>query len=134
MINCIAVVISYWLLLSRFDGPLKINLESYVLIDRHSINLLLLVIEFCLNRFPVQIFHFIYAANFGVLYETFNVIYDFTAGNSVYPLTDWRNNAVVSLGAFIGSLFFTAIVHVVWYFLYRMKLKVTNSHSENNIV
>ena len=64
----------------------------------------------------------------------FNVIYDFTAGSSVYPLTDWRNNAVISLGAFIGSLFLTAIVHVVWYFLYRMKLKVTNSHSENNMV
>ena len=55
--NCTVVVISYWLLLSRFDRPLKINLESYLLIDRHSINLLLLVIQFCLNRFPVQTFH-----------------------------------------------------------------------------
>ena len=132
--NCTVVVISYWLLLSRFDGPLKINLESYLLIDRQGISLLLLIFESCLNRFPVQIFHFVYPVGFGVLYGMFNMIYDFTAGNSVYPLTDWRNNTVISLGAFIESLFSTAIVHVTWYFLYRIKLKVTNSHSENNIV
>ena len=132
--NCTVVVISYWLLLSRFDEPLKLNLESYLLIDRHGINLLLLIIEFCLNRFPVQIFHFIYPVGFGVLYGMFNVIYDFAAGSSIYPLTDWRNNTAISIGAFTGTLFFTAIIHVAWYFLYRIKLKVTSSHSENNIV
>lgn len=113
---CSLVVIFYWTLLHDFNRKLKLDLRTYLLIDRHGINLFLLLVEFSVNIIPVQILHFIYP------------------GDGVYSFIDWRNNTEQSVAAFIGALVAIIILHIVWYFIYRVKIKFGSSHSRNLIV
>lgn len=131
---CSLVVIFYWTLLHDFNRKLKLDLRTYLLIDRHGINLFLLLVEFSVNIIPVQILHFIYPLGFGVLYGIFNITYFFVTGDGAYSFIDWRNNTGQSVAAFIGALVAIIILHIVWYFIYRVKIKFGSSHSRNLIV
>ena len=131
---CSLVVIFYWAVLHDFNTPLKLNLRSYLLIDRHGINLFLLVVEFFLHRIPLQILHFIYPFGFGLLYAMFNIIYFFITGDGVYKFIDWRDNLGQTIGTFIGVMVFIIIMHIVLFFIYWVKSRCANTHSRNVIV
>lgn len=131
---CSLVVIFYWTVLHDFNTPLELNLQSYLLIDRHGINLFLLVVEFFLHIVPIQILHFIYPFGFGLLYAIFNITYFFITGDGVYEFVDWRDNLGPTIGTFIGTMVFIIIMHVVLFFIYLAKSRCANSHSRNVIV
>ena len=131
---CSIVVIFYWAVLHDFNTPLKLNLKSYLLIDRHGINLFLMIVEFFLHIIPVQFLHFIYPFGFGLLYAIFNIIYFFITGNGVYGFIDWRDNLGRTIGTLIGTLVFIIIVHTVLFFIYWVKSRCVTSHSQNVVV
>ena len=131
---CSLVVIFYWAVLHDFNTPLELNLSSYLLIDRHGINLFLLVVEFFLHIIPVRFLHFIYPFGFGLLYAIFNIIYFFITGDGVYEFIDWRDNLGQTIGTFIGALVFILIMHIVLFFIFWAKSRCAKSHSRNVIV
>lgn len=131
---CSLVVIFYWAVLHDFNTPLELNLQSYLLIDRHGINLFLLVVEFFLHIVPIQMLHFIYPFGFGLLYAIFNITYFFITGDGVYEFVDWRDNLGPTIGTFIGVMVFIIIMHIVLFFVYLAKSRCANSHSRNVIV
>ena len=131
---CSLVVIFYWAVLHDFNTPLELNLSSYLLIDRHGINLFLLVVEFFLHIIPVHFLHFIYPFGFGLLYAIFNIIYFFITGDGVYEFIDWRDNLGQTIGTFIGALVFILIMHIVLFFIFWAKSRCAKSHSRNVIV
>jgi len=109
------VVLSYWFII--FDGELKADFSSFLTIDRHGINLLLIAIDFFLNRIPLKFLHFLYASIFMFVYLIFNLIYTVSANDAVYKDADWNANPGKAAAIFIGLVVASMFFHIIWFFI-----------------
>ena len=120
---CTFVFFSYWILMFPTDTVLKNNehpLTTYITIDRHGINLLLLLLDFFLSCTPVRLLHFVYPLCTIALFFVYNSIYWASTGALVYgKVLDYGNNtgqavALVFVAVFIAS----PAAQFVWFLLF----------------
>lgn len=119
--SCTTVVVAYWTIL--FEGFDETAFQKYLQVDRHGINLLLLIIEFIFNKMPFRLLHAIYSVIFTLVYLIVNVTYTLVADDLVYKAADWINKPGVALAMFLGLLFATAFFHTCWFFINKLKRK-----------
>ena len=114
-----AVMITYWTaLFEGFDeGPLAIYLQF----DRHGIILILLLTEFGLNRIPFRLLHSLYPGLFIFAYLIVNLTYTLVSGEYAYSVTDSNKNRGATLGIFLGLAILTTVLHIVWFFINKLK-------------
>ena len=99
---CTQTAVVYWTALFPIANMNRTSYGWYIIVDRHGLNLILVLLEFALNRAPVRLLHSIYCAVFLVLYIVYNAIYwsvtkEFIYGNVL--------NYEKYLGFVIGIIF-----------------------------
>ena len=118
---CTVVVIMYWALLHDYDKKLSVDLDSYLTIDRHGVNLLLLLVDFFLHKIPFRILHFTFPFAVGVLYAIFNVSYWAGTENIIYSKFDWNQEPEQAAGFMVGLIVSIIFVHFILYWVHKLK-------------
>ena len=118
LVTCTFVFFAFWLMLApNRKGGYGPTLHSFLVIDRHGINWLLMIIDFVLNKIPVRLLHFVYTSLFLGLYMVYNSIYWATTGHLVYgKILDYGSNpGMVSGMAFGGMLVIIPLIQFAWF-------------------
>jgi len=116
------LIILYWALV--YDTKhFETGLLSYSYINDHGVLWILLLIDLSFNTIPIRILHVVYSILICVAYAVVTVVYNFAANETVYPVLDWKKKAGWSIAYMIGAVILVFIVQLVFYGLYRLKLK-----------
>ena len=125
LVICTEVTVIYWALLHDYKRNMALNLRDYLLIDRHGINLILLVIDFSVSKTPVRILHAVYPMLFGTIYTAFNVGYYTVTGEEIYPILDYANKPGLAFAYIAGGiLVVTPLCQHFWYCAYRLRKRL----------
>ena len=131
-IVCIAITVLFWALL--FDESTSRGaFDLFLSIDRHGLNLVLLLFEFMVNKIPVRIYHYIHPFVFLILYVAFNGVYFEFTGLLVYDVLDWTNPTNASLlviGVAVSGLF----LQFIFYFIDYLKRRFIAKEEDDDIV
>ena len=117
---CTFVFIAFWVMLApNQKRGFKPSLRTYLVIDRHGINLVLIVIDFVINKIPIRILQFVYSSVFLGLYFVYNSIYWSQTGNLVYgKILDYGSNGpTVAALALSGMFIAIPLIQVLWFAL-----------------
>jgi len=132
---CSFVFGAYWILIFPTDADVRSGdrpLAAFLTIDRHGINLLLLVIDFFLSCTPVRLLHFIYPSCALGLFFVYNGIYWASTGDLIYGevLNYGSNTGKAVTMVFMAVLVVSPIIQLLWLclFLLRTKLAAKNEH------
>ena len=110
---CTAVFILYWAF-HKEKQRIELTLSFYTTVDRHGINLILIVIDFVLHKVPYRILHFIYPAITIIVYVIFNVTYWSISGDKVYSLAKWETPGFM-IGCTVGVIALIFVLQCIWY-------------------
>ena len=105
--TCTFVFIAFWVMLApKRTGGYEPTLHTFLLIDRHGINLVLMIVDFLLNKIPVRLFHFFYTTLFLGLYLAYNSIYWAMTGDLIYgKILDYGSSPSRVVGLALGGGF-----------------------------
>ena len=94
------------LLAPNRKGRYEPTLRTFLLIDRHGINLVFMIVDFLLNRIPVRLLHFVYTTLFLGFYLAYNSIYWATTGDLIYgKILDYGSSPGKVVGLAAGGGF-----------------------------
>ena len=116
----ISVTALYW----SYIAPNHTKEENLtpISINHHGVLLVLIILDTFLVAFPVRALHFVYPFAFASSYTVFTVILHFTGVNStIYPVFDYVNQFPKTLALALGACIGCSAVHVVVFYLYRIK-------------
>ena len=134
--TCTFVVFTFWTVLFPRVGSLKgfTRYESYLLVDRHGINLILIMIEFTFNSHPVRFLHFIYTALFLLMYIIYNLIYWSESNRLIYGDVLNYGKYPGFVVALIASTVFLVlpIIQLLWYGAFRLRRRIAKKLSLND--
>lgn len=131
---CTSVVVIYWVLLHDYNTTLKADLDTYLNFDRHGVNLVLLIIDFCLHHIPLRFLHFVYPLLVSLVYLIFNVVYWAITEELIYSAIDWENDLGMAIGYSIGNLVLIIIAQFIWYWINQGKRKIRRAQQEAHYV
>lgn len=117
---CSFVFLSYWILVYPNDENIfKNSTLTFLTIDRHGINLLLLLVEQLISQTPIRILHFVYPAGLLLLYFISNMIYWATTKKLIYgKVLDYGNNTALAVVMVTIAIVIAApIIHLCWFSL-----------------
>ena len=126
---CSFVFCAYWTLMFRTDTAFRNNVDpitTYATIDRHGINLLLLLLDFFLSCTPVRLLHFVYSASTLVLFFIYNCIYWASTGDLVYgKVLDYGKHTGMAVAWVIFAVFIVPpLIQFVWFLLFLLRKKL----------
>ena len=122
--SSIVVTIVYWGFVSKkFEEKKQIDVFN---IQRHVVNTVVILIDFSLVAIPVRLLHVVYCYTYGVVYTLATlIIYWIKETPSVYTFLNWHAKpSKAAFVAFIVAVATPSVSHSVFYFLFRMKLKL----------
>eukprot|EP00795_Rhopilema_esculentum_P002132 gene2132-17719_t len=124
------VFFAYWFLVSSDDREFKESRNvaiRYMTIDRHGINLLILLIDFTLSRTPMRLLHCVYPSCLVGLYFISNCIYWASTGNLVYgPVLDYGRHTGKAVGMILAAVFIIApLIQLIWFMLYLLRRRLS---------
>jgi len=108
---CVATAAAIFVSVGFFAGVFPRIPRDYLTvvdINLHTMNTVLVILEFTIAAFPVRLLHVVYVYCYGLAYVIFSVIYwAFNHLNVMYPgLLDWNNpgttTVVLVVVAFVG--------------------------------
>ena len=117
---CTAIVGFYWAFLHDYKKSIESKFSFYITVDRHGINLVLMVIDFVLHKVPYRILHFIYPAITLIVYAIFNVIYWSVTGDKVYGFVKWEKPGFM-IGCTVGGIVLIFVLQCIWYGCHNIK-------------
>eukprot|EP00794_Sanderia_malayensis_P006028 gene6028-6729_t len=123
---CLFVFISYWILVFPIDEDITKNPTlTYITIDRHGINLLIVLIDFVCSKTPFHLLHFIYPSCFICLYFISNIIYWSITKKLIYgKMLDYGASTGSAVGMVIAAVVVAVpIFHLLWFLLHLVKKK-----------
>lgn len=99
---------------------------SFLNLNLHFLNSVLILLDFFVNRIPIRLFHFIYVSIFTVTYCLFLFILHITSQNSaIYKIVDWENNPKWAIIFSVGMIFLIApSVHSLIYLFRHFFIKI----------
>lgn len=102
------------------------NIGLWNNINLHAINSIIVLIHFISSAIPVRLLHFCYPFAYGIIYTIFNIIYwSVDKGhNIVYPILNWNKPQISIPCILIIAGIVSPLVHVGFYFIYRLKLYI----------
>ena len=112
---CFCVVVAFW---SIIYGP-NTNVTFFT-VDRHGIDLVLILVDFSLHKIPVRVLHFVYPTTFLILYMIFSVIFSHATDFIIYSAVDWRKNPTKSTLLFLALIIASGVVHFIFYWIDRL--------------
>ncbi len=121
---CTFVFFSYWILIFPKDEDINKNPRlTYLTIDRHGINFIVLIFEFICSNAPVHLLHFVYPSCFIGLYFISNMIYWSSTKHLIYgKMLDYRDNTGTAVGMVIAAVVVAIpFFHLCWFLLYLLK-------------
>ena len=123
---CGFVVFAYWVFISHKDTDLQKGKDStitYLTIDRHGVNFLLILLDFLLSSTPVNLLHFIYPSIFVAFYFIFNCIYWAITKTLIYgSILDYGNNTGVAVSmVFVAVFVAVPFGHMCWFLLFLLR-------------
>lgn len=112
------IVAGYWTVIHDYNEELAMDLDTFLKIDSHGINLVLLLIDFFLHKIPFRILHFIHPFLLACIYVIFHIIYWSVTEDTIYTATDWKNAPGFTVLSLVGFLLVIFIFHFILYLLY----------------
>ena len=91
----------------------------------HSVPMVVLVIEFCINCIPITWRHFIITFIIGLIYLMMNMVYSLDVAE-VYPVLDWKSTLGITLPILL--MMFTIIMEKMLMVCFKKKLKANGKH------
>lgn len=112
------IVAGYWTVVHDYSRELSMDLDTFLTIDSHGINLLLLILDFFVNKIPFRVLHFIHPFLLACIYVVFHIVYWATTDDIVYAATDWKNEPAITVLSLVGFLLVIFVFHFILYLLY----------------
>ena len=132
---CTFVFVCFWVIIApnRTRGYPP-TLHTFLVFDRHGINLVLLIVDFLLIRIPTRILHCIYPSISLGLYFLYNYIYWSKTGSLIYGKTlDYGTRGGFVAGLAIGGMLgLIPLMQLMWFSAYYMKQRNAKSKSDAN--
>ena len=133
--TCTFVFIGFWVMLApnRTRGY-EPSLHTFLLIDRHGINLCFMAVDFLLNKIPLRLFHFVYTALCFGLYLVYNSIYWTATGHLIYgKVLDYGSSPGMVVGLALGACcVIIPLLHFGWFVLSFLKQSYFNNGRDTN--
>lgn len=126
---CSFVFVAYWTLIFPIDTAFRNNVHpttTYATIDRHGINLLLLILDFFLSCTPVRLLHFVYSTCTLALFFIYNCVYWASTGELVYgKVLDYGEHTGMAVALVIFAVFIVPpLVQFLWFLLFLLRKKL----------
>lgn len=120
------VVLGYWLFLFSTKKSFGNAVVIYTTIDRHGLNLLLLLVDFFLSCTPVRLLHFVYPSAVLACYFIYNCIYWASTGTLVYgEMLDYGKNTGKAVAMVIVAVFIVPpLAQLAWFMLFLLRNKL----------
>ena len=122
--TCTFVFVAFWVMLAPYRKTgYTPTLHTFLLFDRHGINLVLIAIDFAVNKIPVRLLHFVYTTLLFGLYLVYNSIYWASTGKLMYGKTlDYGSSPGRVAGLAVGGGFVAIpLIQLGWYMLSLLK-------------
>lgn len=136
--SCTVVFLAFWIILApKRKAGYSPSLHNFLVIDRHGINLGLMIIDFILNKIPIRLFHCFYTSLFLIMYLVYNAIYWSVTGVLIYgKILDYRSNlGMVIILALGGICIVIPLIQFTWFSLGILKhSKSKDIHDANGNV
>ncbi len=129
--HCTFITLAFWVMLAPSrKGGFPPSMRTYLVIDRHGINLLLLIIDFLVNKIPFRVLHCVYPSIFIGLYFIYNAIYWAITQKLVYgEILNYETRAGKIAGMVLGAVIFAVpIIQMIWFLAFILKKKLTKNH------
>ncbi|XP_060069185.1 uncharacterized protein LOC132549282 [Ylistrum balloti] len=118
--SAVILTITYWVLLAKSFAATSIN--------KHGLNAVYVILCVCLTAKPVKFQHFYQPVIYNLIYIIFCTIYQIASGHVVYSFLNWSERPVSSLLLSLSYVFLCCpVVHLMFYGLYRLRLRVARS-------
>ncbi|XP_076813642.1 protein rolling stone-like [Clavelina lepadiformis] len=133
--DAIIIDIAFWvgLKLVLFNG----SSQSALSINKHAINIVIMIIDIFLNDIPVRLLHFYHSSLFMLAYSVFSLIVHASGYTSaIYPVLDWQNNVGMAIGLCLGITFIASpVVHALVFFtFYQLRLFIAQQTVLSTVV
>ena len=119
------ITIAYWALLDANTGPFSIN--------RHAINLVIMIIDLFLCDIPFRIWHFYHGSFGAAVYTVFSLILHGAGYTSaIYSVLNWASRIGFTIGlVLLTILVFIPITHLIGFGFYHLRWYIARSCLEN---
>lgn len=112
------IVAGYWTVIHDYNKKLSTDLDSYLKIDSHGINLVLLLLDLFLNKIPFRVLHFIHPLLLACTYIIFHIAYWAITDDTIYMATDWKDAPGITVLSLCGFLLVIFVFHFILYLLH----------------
>ena len=125
---CTMVTILFWTVIFPIrDVSGLSSYQWYIVVDRHGLNLILVLVEFVLNRVPVRLLHFIYGVIVLILYIVYNAIYWSVSKKLIYGnVLNYGKYPGIVLGLIFGGILMLMIIQLCWFAAFRLRTRICN--------
>ena len=99
--------------------------SSFLDINIHGINTLIMIVDNFLSAVPIRIMHVIYPILYGLIYVLFSLIYyaTDTENHILYPdILDWSRPEITIPVIIIVVGILMPLIQLIWYGWYRLRL------------
>eukprot|EP00794_Sanderia_malayensis_P006029 gene6029-6730_t len=130
---CTCVFLMFWVIVAPGrEGGYSPSMKTFLVIDRHGINLILLIIDFTmLTKIPFRILHCLYASIFIGLFWIYNAIYWSITKKLIYSAMDYGTKPGFAIGMIlVAVLLVPPLIHFLWYLAHRLKIRCIGKLSE----
>lgn len=117
----VVVVMLFWVVLHN-EYPF-----SFMTVSSHGIVFILLLIDYTFHMIPFRILHFVYAWFGAAAFTVFAVTYNFVTKRPVYSILNFVQFPGTAFAYTLACLFIGMIVHISYYFLNQLKMKIIKS-------
>ena len=118
---CVLVVIGYWVLMHDYKKKRESKMELFLTLDKHGINLLLIVLDFTMHKIPTRLLHFVYPVFVVISYIFFSLIYWAITGENIYTFLQWNKNIGNTIGTSTVATLLVPVIQSLWYLFHKGK-------------
>ena len=131
---CTLVAILFWTVILPIRNVSSLSsYRVFIMIDRHGLNLILVLVEFFLNKVPVRLLHFIYGAIVLILYILYNAIYWSASKKLIYGnVLNYEKYPGFVIGLIFGGILLLMIIQLCWFAAFRLRTRMSNKVSRND--
>ena len=132
---CTFVFVCFWVIIApNRKGGYPPTLHTFLVFDRHGINLVLLIFDFLLIRIPTRILHCVYPSVFLGLYFLYNYIYWSKTGSLIYGRTlDYGVRGGFVAGLAVGGMFGAIpLMQFMWFCAHYIKQRKAKFKQDAN--
>ena len=131
---CTLIVIGYWGLVHDYRKKIEFKFVSYLLIDRHGVNLVLMIVDFFLHKIPYRFLHFIYPLIIAIIYIIFTTVHWVLTDKPIYDFVNWNSNTGKCVAAALGMIVLIIALQLIWYWIHRGKTKLASKQKPNRLL